>query len=447
MQLAADGIGRCTDGLEAAGGPGGRRLLPLVRRLGSRSTRRGVAAAHGRLRPAVVDRRRLGDRGVHRRARASTRTSTSRSSPATWPRFRAHLGDGVDAVEQRRRDLPPAERQVPRASLHDERQIWIRRDAASPWVVDVPITPDRDGLWTSKRWAEHVVPLEDGDLGRGATGSATSTRRSPCTTRRGWPAPEGRARPRASPCRSCSDRASGTWLRERDCACRPSPGMRGWIGWMRRRAVRLRTRCRESPVYLDHAATTPMVPAAIEAMTAAPARRRQPELAARLRPARPPGRGGVPRDDRAGAELPARRGGVHLRRHRGGQPRAQGHPLGAAGRRPAAHPDPDHRRRAPRRARPAALAGASTRAPRSSCCRSTQPGRLDVDALRAAIERDPDSVVADLGDVGQQRGRHAAADRRGRRDRGRARHPGAHRRRPGRRRGAGRLRRLAASTR
>ena len=44
--------------------------------------------------------------------------------------------------------------------------------------------------------------------------------------------------------------------------------------------------------------------------------------------------------------------------------------------------------------------------------------RLDVDALRAAVERDPESVAADLGDVGQQRGRHPAADRRGRRDRG-----------------------------
>ena len=61
-------------------------------------------------------------------------------------------------------------------------------------------------------------------------------------------------------------------------------------------------------VYLDHAATTPMVPAAVEAMTRAPPRGRQRELAARLRAARPPGRRGVPRDDRAGARTagPAR---------------------------------------------------------------------------------------------------------------------------------------------
>ena len=29
-----------------------------------------------------------------------------------------------------------------------ESQIWLRRDASSPWEVDLPITPDCDGLWT-----------------------------------------------------------------------------------------------------------------------------------------------------------------------------------------------------------------------------------------------------------------------------------------------------------
>ena len=145
-------------------------------------------------------------------------------------------------------------------------------------------------------------------------------------------------------------------------------------------------------VYLDHAATTPMVPAAVEAMTAHLARGRQPELAARVRPARPPHRRGVPRDDRAGARLPPRRGGLHLRRHRGRQPRAQGHPLGPARRGPAPHPHPGLRR--------------SSTTPCSTRCdwlREAEgaevellpvddQGRLDVDALRAAVERDPDSV-------------------------------------------------------
>ncbi len=40
-------------------------------------------------------------------------------------------------------------------------QVWIRRSASDPWVIDLPITPDRDGLWTSKRDPDHVAPLED----------------------------------------------------------------------------------------------------------------------------------------------------------------------------------------------------------------------------------------------------------------------------------------------
>ena len=71
-----------------------------------------------------------------------------------------------------------------------------------------------------------------------------------------------------------------------------------------------------------------------------------------------------------------------------------------------------------------------------------QRGRLDVDALRASIERDPDSValisvmwanneVGTLQPVDEVVA--LAAD---------ARHPGPHRRRPGGRRGPGRLRRL-----
>ena len=42
-------------------------------------------------------------------------------------------------------------------------------------------------------------------------------------------------------------------------------------------------------VYLDHAATTPMVPEAIEAMAAVPRPHRQPVVAARLGPGRPGG--------------------------------------------------------------------------------------------------------------------------------------------------------------
>jgi hypothetical protein len=40
-------------------------------------------------------------------------------------------------------------------------QIWVRASAQDPWIIDCPLTPDRDGLWTSKRMPDHVVPLEE----------------------------------------------------------------------------------------------------------------------------------------------------------------------------------------------------------------------------------------------------------------------------------------------
>ena len=40
-------------------------------------------------------------------------------------------------------------------------QIWVRRDAASPWVMDIPVTPDVDGRWQNKRLLEHVAPLNE----------------------------------------------------------------------------------------------------------------------------------------------------------------------------------------------------------------------------------------------------------------------------------------------
>ena len=40
-------------------------------------------------------------------------------------------------------------------------QIWIRASAQDPWVADLPITPDRDGLWTNKFLPDHVVPVDE----------------------------------------------------------------------------------------------------------------------------------------------------------------------------------------------------------------------------------------------------------------------------------------------
>jgi hypothetical protein len=40
-------------------------------------------------------------------------------------------------------------------------QIWVRRNARSPWVMDMPLSPDVGGLWQSKRMADHVAPLDE----------------------------------------------------------------------------------------------------------------------------------------------------------------------------------------------------------------------------------------------------------------------------------------------
>ena len=76
------------------------------------------------------------------------------------PAFRAHLGEDWTPWCNHGGTLRPLSDRFPEP-IDATSQIWLRRDATSPWVVDLPITPDRDGLWTSKRWADHVAPVED----------------------------------------------------------------------------------------------------------------------------------------------------------------------------------------------------------------------------------------------------------------------------------------------
>lgn len=40
-----------------------------------------------------------------------------------------------------------------------EAQIWVRADGSSPWVMDLPVTPDMDGLWRNRRLPDHVAPI------------------------------------------------------------------------------------------------------------------------------------------------------------------------------------------------------------------------------------------------------------------------------------------------
>lgn len=76
------------------------------------------------------------------------------------PAFRAHLGRDWTPWSNHGGTLRPLSDRFPEP-LDVESQVWLRRDAAAPWAVDLPITPDRGGLWTNKRWADHVAPVDD----------------------------------------------------------------------------------------------------------------------------------------------------------------------------------------------------------------------------------------------------------------------------------------------
>ena len=47
------------------------------------------------------------------------------------------------------------------ADVRPDSQVWVRRDAQSPWILDVPLTPDADGRGTNKRNLAHTEILED----------------------------------------------------------------------------------------------------------------------------------------------------------------------------------------------------------------------------------------------------------------------------------------------
>jgi hypothetical protein len=45
--------------------------------------------------------------------------------------------------------------------MEPDSQIWVRRDARTPWLIDLPVTPDVDGAWRNKRLPEQVAPVDE----------------------------------------------------------------------------------------------------------------------------------------------------------------------------------------------------------------------------------------------------------------------------------------------
>jgi len=73
--------------------------------------------------------------------------------------FRLFLGEEWTPWNMDRTWLRPFDHRF--RELRIPSSIWVRRNAQSPWVLDVPLTPDHDGRWTNKKLPGHHAPLDD----------------------------------------------------------------------------------------------------------------------------------------------------------------------------------------------------------------------------------------------------------------------------------------------
>jgi hypothetical protein len=73
--------------------------------------------------------------------------------------FRLFLGEEWTPWNMDRTWLRPFDHRF--RELRIPSSIWVRRNAQSPWVLDVPLTPEQDGRWTNKKLPGHQAPLED----------------------------------------------------------------------------------------------------------------------------------------------------------------------------------------------------------------------------------------------------------------------------------------------
>lgn len=76
------------------------------------------------------------------------------------PAFRAHLGDAFHLWSNFGGTFRFFDDKHPEP-LDPRSQIWVRRNARSPWLLDCILNPDADGRWQSKRDAEHVADLDE----------------------------------------------------------------------------------------------------------------------------------------------------------------------------------------------------------------------------------------------------------------------------------------------
>ena len=49
----------------------------------------------------------------------------------------------------------------PEDNLEGARQLWVRRDGASPWVMDLAMNPHEGDTWISARWEQVRMPFDE----------------------------------------------------------------------------------------------------------------------------------------------------------------------------------------------------------------------------------------------------------------------------------------------
>ena len=77
------------------------------------------------------------------------------------PALREHVGDRWQLWNIYAGTLRPLIDRWPNLIAPDS-QVWVRRDRESSWVMDMPLTPDRDGMWTNKRLPDDDArPVDD----------------------------------------------------------------------------------------------------------------------------------------------------------------------------------------------------------------------------------------------------------------------------------------------
>jgi hypothetical protein len=76
------------------------------------------------------------------------------------PALREHVGDRWHLWSNHGGTLRPVTDKHPDV-LDVRSQVWIRASARDPWIIDLPLTPDRDGQWTNKFLEAHVLPVEE----------------------------------------------------------------------------------------------------------------------------------------------------------------------------------------------------------------------------------------------------------------------------------------------